>query len=416
MENVYLGRQPIIDGESNLYAYEILYRDDHKQSNVGSDRYASASVISSVLNKFGTRNLLGDRRAFVKIDEKFLLNDIIFSVPQEFFIFSVLESLEITAKVEERLEKLYKEGYLIAINDTVLTEETLQKYKNVLKYISHIKIRIDTNISVGIEEMIKILKANNVKVIATKIEESKQYVIARTLGCECFQGYFFAEPKIVENAKYEPAQLNILKLYNLLLQDTNIDEITKEFENNHEITLQLLQFINSGAFHFRKKISSIHHILVLMGRMPLAKWLMLMIYSKSVSKENERSPLMLLVKNRTELMENILKTLQPNVKSNMLGEAYFVGVLSLIDTIFSEKLETILEDMNVSQEVKDALLKDAGILGEIYALIRDIEAFDTHAISRFEETYYLEAGVLKKLILDSIESVNKFEKPTLYEE
>jgi len=153
-----------------------------------------------------------------------------------------------------------------------------------------------------------------------------------------------------------------------------------------------------------------------MGRMPLAKWLMLMIYSKSVSKENERSPLMLLVKNRTELMENILKTLQPNVKSNMLGEAYFVGVLSLIDTIFSEKLETILEDMNVSQEVKDALLKDAGILGEIYALIRDIEAFDTHAISRFEETYYLEAGVLKKLILDSIESVNKFEKPTLYEE
>lgn len=201
-----------------------------------------------------------------------------------------------------------------------------------------------------------------------------------------------------------------------MLQDTNIDEITKEFENNYEITLQLLQFINSGAFHFRNKISSIHHILTLMGRMPLAKWLMLMIYSKSVSKENERSPIMLLVKNRTELMENILKTLQPNVKSNMLGEAYFVGVLSLIDTIFSEKLETILEDMNISQEVKNALLRDEGILGEIYALIRAIEAFDTNAINKFEETYYLEPGLLKKLILDSIESVNMFENPNLFKE
>jgi EAL and modified HD-GYP domain-containing signal transduction protein len=416
MESVYLGRQPIIDRESNLYAYEILYENDEKRSSGGLDRYTSASVISSVLNKFGTRNLLGDRRAFVKIDEKFLLSDIIFSIPKEFFIFSLLESVEMTPRVIERLEHLYKDGYKISIDDTILTQETLEKYQNVLKYISHIKIRIDTNISVGIEGMIKTLKANNVKVVAVQIEDSKQYVIAKTLGCEYFQGYFFAEPKIVENAKYEPSHLNILKLYNLLLQDTNIDEITKEFENNYEITLQLLQFINSGAFHFRKKISSIHHILTLMGRMPLAKWLMLMIYSKSVSKGGGHSPVMLLVKNRTELMENILKTLQPNVKSNLLGEAYFVGVLSLIDTIFSEKLETILEDMYVSEEVKNALLKDEGILGEIYALIRDIEAFNTHAISKFEATYYLEPGVLKKLILDSMENVNKFENPTLFED
>lgn len=416
MQSVYLGRQPIIDEKSDLYAYEVLYRNHEKKSEINSDRYASASVVSSVLNKFGTRNLLGDRRAFVKIDDKFLLNDMIFSIPKEFFIFSLLESVEITPRVKERVAELSNEGYLLAINDVVLTSQTMQKYANIFKYISHIKIRIDTNISVGIEEMIKQLKANNIKVVATKIEDSKQYVIAKTLGCEYFQGYFFAEPKIVENAKYEPSQLNILHLYNLLLEDTSIDELTKEFENNHEITLQLLQFINSGAFHFKKKISSIHHILVLMGRMPLAKWLMLMIYSKSVSKVKERSPIMLLVKNRTELMENILKALQPNVKSNMLGEAYFVGVLSHIDTIFSEKLEIILEDMNISQDVKNALLKDEGILGEIYALIREIEDFNTQAINTFEETYCLQSGVLKKIILDSIESVNKFENPELFED
>lgn len=416
MESVYLGRQPIIDAESNTYAYEILYNSDETQGNAGLDRYTSASVISSVLNKFGTRNLLGDRRAFVKIDEKFLLSDIIFSIPKEFFIFAFLENIEMTPRVVERLGQLYDNGYMTSIDDTILTQDTLEKYQNVLKYVSHIKIRIDTNISVGIDAMIKTLQAKNVKVVAVKVEDSKHYVIAKTLGCEYFQGYFFAEPKIVENAKYEPSHLNILKLYNLLMQDTNIDEITTEFENNYEITLQLLQFMNSGAFHFRKKISSIHHILTLMGRMPLAKWLMLMIYSKSVSKGGGQSPIMLLVKNRTELMENILQTLQPDVKSNLLGEAYFVGVLSLIDTIFSEKLEKILEDMNVSEDVKNALLKDAGILGEIYALIRNIETFDTQAINKFEERHYLKSGVLKKLILDSMENVNKFENPKLFED
>ncbi len=88
MENVYLGRQPIFDDKGQLFAYEILYRDKDKQSKMINDRFTSASVISSILNKFGTRSLLGDRMAFVKIDEKFLMNDIIFLAPKE-FLFSL---------------------------------------------------------------------------------------------------------------------------------------------------------------------------------------------------------------------------------------------------------------------------------------------------------------------------------------
>ena len=95
MQNIYLGRQPIIDADSKLRAYEILYRDSSKRSNINGDRQASASVISSVLNKFGKTAILGDKRAFVKIDEKFLINDLIFSVPNQFFIFYLLESIEI---------------------------------------------------------------------------------------------------------------------------------------------------------------------------------------------------------------------------------------------------------------------------------------------------------------------------------
>ncbi len=78
MEHVYLGRQPIIDAKGDLFAYELLYRDRDKKSNITDDRYASASVINSVLNKFGKDSFLGDRKAFVKIDQKFLMNDIIY--------------------------------------------------------------------------------------------------------------------------------------------------------------------------------------------------------------------------------------------------------------------------------------------------------------------------------------------------
>jgi len=195
-----------------------------------------------------------------------------------------------------------------------------------------------------------------------------------------------------------------------LIEDTNIDEITTEFEQNHAITVQLLQYINSGAFHFRNKISSIHHILTLVGRTPLAQWLILMIYSKSVSTGTKVSPLMLMVKYRTELMESIIKKVDPDVRSNTLGQAYFVGVLSLIDTVFGVELEKILNDMHVDIAIKEALLNDKGVLGDIYVVVRDIESFHIHGVSKFIEKYKLNKSLIDELALNSMQKVITFEK------
>lgn len=341
MEHVYLGRQPILDVKSSLVSYEILYREGYEQKKSGvSNRYVSASVLNTILNKFATNEILGNRQAFVKVDEKFLMNDLIFTIPSEFFIFSIVH-VEVNEKVIERFEQLKERGYELAVNDIALNEESLQQYVNVLETISYVKIDFDKKFSenISVKNTIKALKNNNIKVVATKIETLEEFTLAKELSCDLFQGYFFAKPKIFENSTYDASQANVLKLYTLLMEDTNIDEITVEFEKNYEITVQLLRYINSGAFHFKNKIASIHHILTLVGRIPLAQWLMLMIYSKSVTNSKSVSPLILMIKHRTELMECVLKKIKPDVRSNMLGEAYFVGVLSLMDTVFNEKIQ-----------------------------------------------------------------------------
>ncbi len=410
MEHVYLGRQPIIDAKGDLFAYELLYRDRDKKSNITNGRYASASVINNVLNKFGKDAFLGNHKAFVKIDQKFLMNDIIFSIPKEFFIFSILDTVEMNERVIERVQKLFEKEYILCINDTTLTKEHLQKYKPTFKELSYFKVNFQEEIHPYTKDLIGELKSHNIKVIGTRIEDNIYYDLAKYNGCDLFQGYFLAKPKIMENAKYDPSQLNILKIYNLLMQDTNIDEITKEFEKNHALTIQLLQFINSGYFSFRNTISSIHQVLTLIGRIYLSQWLMLMVYSKSVSKSGGVSPLILMAKSRTELMEGLIKVIKPNVGSNLLGEAYFVGVLSLIDAIFGVELADVLQKLHISDEVKNALLKNKGILGELYVLVREIESFNTQSIVDFALKHQVDPIVIKTLILESIESVNSFER------
>jgi len=125
MEHVYLGRQAIVHNEERLFAYELLYKDKNKENGGVDDRYTSASVISNVLNKFGTQAILGNHRAFVKINYKFLMNDLIFSVPRDFFIFSLLPTINIDEKVLERIKRLSDENYRIGIDDAALTKESL---------------------------------------------------------------------------------------------------------------------------------------------------------------------------------------------------------------------------------------------------------------------------------------------------
>jgi len=409
MEHVYLGRESIVYNEDKLFAYEILYRDKKLQNGSLNDRFVSASVINNVLNKFGTQALLGNHKAFVKINYKFLMSDIIFSIPREFFIFSILPTINMDEKVVERVTKLHLLGYKLCIDDTILNEETLEKYRVVFDTLAYYKIDLTKELDKNTYSLVMMLQERRIKVIGSKIDTKEKYKVAQKIGCNFFQGAFLAKPNIVESVKYDPKQFNILKLYNLLIQDTNIDELTSAFEENHAVTVQLLQFINSGYFHFRKRISSIHHILTLVGRRPLAEWLMLMLYSKAISKNSEYSPLMLLAKSRTELMQKVLKILNPEVGSNALGEAYFVGVLSLIDVVFSMKLDAVLEHMYISDEVKNALLEYKGVLGEIYLLVRDIEAFNTDKILAFRTKHKIEESIMNSLVLESIESVNTFE-------
>ncbi len=410
MEHLYLARQVILEEDASLFAYEVLYRDSKKRSDVHDDRYASASVISSILNRFGTKEILKGKRTFVKIDEKFLLSDLIYTIPHEFFIFSLFDDIEMDGRIVERIETLHHKKYVFAVSDTVLSLHTFEKYNVLMDCISYIKIDFSKDLEADTKSMIASLHESGVKVVGAKIDTHEKFNLAQALGCDLFQGYYFAKPKLLENEKIEPSRAAVLHLYNLIMNETNIDELAIEFENNPEISLQLLQFINSGAFFFMKRISSIHHVITLLGRVKLAQWLMLMIYSKSVARSTEEEPLMELIKVRTKMMEKVLKVVRPESRSNMIGEARFVGMLSLLDVVFHTPLYEILRSLHISNEVRDALLEKEGLLGEIYQLVLDVEVLNIEGIKMFEAKYNLDRIMLQEALADCIECKEFFEK------
>ncbi len=408
MSSVYLSRQPIVNKEEKLEAYEIMYVDANKDTSIDRNSM-SASVINSILNTFGTKEFLSEHMAFVKIDENFLMSDLIQTIPTDFFMLSLFDDIQMSEKVIERIEQLYDKGFSLGIDDSDLNEQNILKYKSVLDKLSYFKINIYANMGTQEKDLMIALHDYDIKIVATNIDDVFEYETAQKLECDWYQGYCFATPQILKNKKFDSAKFDVLKLYNMLIDDTNIDEITSAFEENHALTLQLLRFINSANFHFQKQISSVHQILTLLGRKPLSQWLMLVIYSKSLSKNDKVSPLMLMVKNRTELMQNIFKVIYPDAGSNSVGEAYLVGVLSLMDTVFGAEITDILKQIHISDKVKSALLYDEGTLGELYKVVRDIEEFNISSLVSFSDKYKLKEEKIQDIILKSIEDVNSFE-------
>lgn len=404
--NLYIARQPILSNDESIYAYEMLYRDSNKSSNIQDDRDATVAVLSNILNKFGVKNLLGDKKAFIKADKNFLMHDVVFYIPKEYFIFSLKASMDLTDELKARIIELREMGYTLAINDVLLTKEVIESFNPLLKYISYIKVDINTT-----EENLELLKDVDIDVIFTKVQTHELYDKAKKYDAKLVQGYFFSEPKILEQEKFDPQNLRAVELCNFIMSDASIDEIVEKFEQNHAISLQLLKYVNSGLFHFRHKISSIRQVLTLMGRTPLTQWLMLMMYStKSNQNEQEgESALMQLLRSRTNLMVETSKQLKETNVNSLTSKVYFLGVLSLLDALFNANIRRILDELNIDSEIKDAIVEGKGILGEILVFAKSLENFNINEVETFCEKYKIDTQVLEDLSLEVIRSANEFE-------
>ena len=391
MNNIYIARQPILDQKNEIFAYELLYRDDETKANIKNSRLATVAVLSSTLNKFGTKNLIGEKKAFIKADEKFLLHEVVFSIPKEQFIFSLQIIGQVSVKMIEKVHELHTLGYVFAINDEILDDEVLHNCTTLKKFISYIKVDINSD-SKYIDQVLK----HNAVTIATKVETDEMLQKAKSFDIKYIQGFFFSQPKILEQEKFDPQAESVIDLCNKMMQDCDIDDAVKEFERNPAITIQLLKFINSGAFHFRQNLSSIKQVLTLVGRTKLTQWLMLMMYSET-SQSPQRSPLMEQVRNRSLLMENATKLLD----KELVSKAYFVGVLSLMNVLFGVSLRAILKEMRVDREIREALLHSKGKLGEIYLFVKALESFDTDSIEEFAKLNNISASDLEGLTLNA---------------
>lgn len=399
-----IARQPIVSSDRNRIGYELLFRRIAEDGIVASDiedgMLATAKVAVNSLNNIGMHALVGDGYAFVKINRALLLDDMILAMPKDRFVFALMQEILMNEEVAVRLEALRGMGLRFALDNADVTDAYIAGVKPVLPYISFIKVDTNRLDRAQAEAYIQAIQPYSGTLIATKVETYDCYEQYGALGCELFQGYFFAQPDIVAGKALDASFKRLFKLINLLGKDAAVEEIALEFESCPEITLQLLKFMNSGQLPLRKKINSIIHAITLLGKETLKNWLLLMAYANASDGEsNFDSPLLGLAHARSRLMMEVMKYLTHDQCE--AHQAALVGTLSLIDVITKTTMETVLSELDLADAIIDALLKRTGVLGELLTLAVAMEEFDFETVNRLIEKQHIAHDAFQNILTHS---------------
>ncbi|MFA7268567.1 MAG: EAL domain-containing protein [Sterolibacterium sp.] len=383
-EEIFIGRQPIIDRHQQLYAYELLFRSSQQKNSaeVRDNLAATANVIMHAFADLGVEAALGPYKGFINCDENLLLSDMLEALPSDKIVLEVLETVEVTPEIVERCTELKARGFTIALDDFVKFED---KFKPLLDLVEIVKVDILPLDLAALNAATQALKQWPLMLLAEKVDSPEQAKLCHDLDYALFQGYFFAKPTIIAGKKLNLSQLALMQLLGLVLADAEVQQLEKVLKHEPGLTMNLLRLTNSVATGARTKVTSMRHAITVLGRRQLQRWLQILLYTNPAGgNQSVASPLLQLAATRGRLMELLASKLRPGDHS-FEDYAFMSGIMSLMPALMGTPMEEILKSVNFSNDVREALESRAGILGTMLRLAEALEGNDVQLCSNLAQ-------------------------------
>jgi EAL and modified HD-GYP domain-containing signal transduction protein len=133
----------------------------------------------------------------------------------------------------------------------------------------------------------------------------------------------------------------------------------------------LLKYINSAYFGLRDEVTSLLSAIVLLGEKEVRRWASLVLFTLMGVDKPPEVVLRSLI--RAQMCELLAADL--GLKGHE-SELFLMGMFSMLDVLIGRPLEEILEEMNLTKEVKGALLGQENDYRDLYDLVVGYESGD----------------------------------------
>jgi len=209
-------------------------------------------------------------------------------------------------------------------------------------------------------------------------------------------GWFFLHG-VTPNKQLAPSHAQIVRLLNLVRNDSDISEIEAVLKQDVTLPYKLLRYINSAGFGLMVEVQSFRHAVTILGRDKLNKWLSLLLVS--ASKDPTAPAVMQAAIARARMMEILGSHF---FDKGQIDNLFITGAFSLLSVLLGTSIDVVLEQMTLPEPIRDALLHGEGAYAPLLKLAIASETFMPDQLRKQSESLGLSDQQISSALLQAV--------------
>jgi len=394
----YVVRQAIKALDNSIFGYEILYEKDKVYNAV--EGQTAVDAVMNFLDQIGEKAFEG-KTIFITFTTGMLFK----SVPKIFdpnkIVIQIDDSVLVHPDSYDVLMKFKKQNYRIAINDF----QFAPRYFSIMGVADFIKLNYGNigDAKMFYDNIIKTAKGFQKKCIAYGVDTKESFDLAKKMGVEYLEGTYLEERISERVKKVDYINSNFFTLVlEITKNEPDLDEIESIIARDVALTFSVFKLVNSVYYATKIRPKSIKHALVILGLSGIKQWIYLLSFRQG--EEDLREDLV----KRSFLRANFCSELYKytSIEDITEAEAYLMGMFSTLGVLLGAPLEEVLDEINISSAIKEALINNAGPCGALYNLILSYERADWKQINSYVEQLFIPKDNISQIYFNCVEKVN----------
>lgn len=366
-EEKFIVREPLLNPQERVLGYELGWQ--HADDSGEEQARALADFIVKQVSGMETDALLGEHLLFLSAPLALVKANAFSGLPKKRTVLAVRAPELADADAVAALKTCGAQGYRISLREA--NPATIDK--NLLSFVTHVEISAAASDFADQVRQWRAFDLPSMQLVARDVCDWGQFDLCASMGLQSFAGTMHLAPRGgSRSTELNPAQTMILQLMDMVKKGADVRQLESVLKHDAAISYKLLRYINSAGFGLGCEIQSLKHAVTLLGYSPLYRWLALLMATATTTGY---SPVLM----QTAVIRGRFAELlgQGYLPKSEAENLFVVGMFSLLDRLLGVPMEEVLEKVQLSGAVSEALLAREGIYGPFIALAEACESKDS---------------------------------------
>lgn len=367
---VLITRQPILDRNLTVVAYELLHHDLLLDSDDSAGRDVRATAAVLIEGVLGWReHLIADEDAHVNVPIDAFESGELLDLPADRLVLELPRRGEEVAPSRRSLRQHRGAGFRVLLDAVVPDDPRLA----LIDEVDLVKVDLVASGTAPGLRLVRGLAARGVTVVAGRVESPALFDRAVAVGAALVQGFFFTQPRTVRTVRpvgLSPTHLSLLQACSAELFD--LDQVETLIRQDVTLADRFLRLLTSPGLRWREA-DSVRDGLLMLGDRAVRRWVRLLVLSAAVRDGHPELATLAAVRARH------CEALQEAIGSSRQLDAFSLGMFSVLghDGVVAPE---VLAELPVSDDVAAALSGGRGGLRTVLDIALFAERADWNGV------------------------------------